>query len=87
MISEYHVPTRAHVRGCAECRKRLEFMDRLQVETVVIGEELKLIPYQAICLLVTLACTMADSNDCLEELAEHMSASIDMVADRIDSRS
>lgn len=85
MTPVYHVPTRAHVRQCPECQKRMEFLDRLQTEVIVVGEELGLAPRYAIPMLVTLACTMADTNHCLEDLLEHMNFSIDMVADRLDA--
>lgn len=84
MSIEYHVPTLAHLRECPDCQSRMEFLNRLQTETIVVGEELGLSPYQAICMLVTLACNMAVVNECLEDLQEHMAFSSDQVAERLD---
>lgn len=83
MSIEYHTPTLAHLRECRECQARMEFLNRLQTETIVVGEELGLSPGQAISMLVTLACNMADVNECLEDLLEHMTFTSDQVAERI----
>lgn len=70
-----------HLKVCADCRRRLEFMRRVGAEAYIIAGELEMSGNEAIRTLITLAHKLSEQNDCVDDFIEHVILSMEIMAE------
>jgi hypothetical protein len=68
-----------HLKVCADCRRRLEFMQRVGDEAYLIAGELEMSANEAVRTLITLAHNLSQQNDCLDDFIDHFLMSMDII--------
>lgn len=75
-------PTEEHIAFCATCQRRMEFMNRVGTEAYLIANDLDLSAEEAIRTLVTLCHNMAEQNNQVDVLINHMAITMQVIQER-----
>lgn len=68
-----------HIRLCKSCQRRVEFMNRVATEAVIIAQEMDMGPRTVTVALVDMIANIALQNGTVDDMAEQMIAAIDVV--------
>jgi hypothetical protein len=76
-----HCPEDEHLKVCPDCRRRMEFMQRVGTEAHIIAGELEMSAAEAIRTLITLAHNISRQNDRIDDFIAHVVLSLDMISE------
>jgi hypothetical protein len=75
-------PIEEHIAFCATCQRRMEFMNRTGTEVSLIANELGLTAEETIRTLLTLCHNLAEQNDRVDVLINHMEITAHVIEER-----
>lgn len=75
-------PAEEHIAFCATCQRRMEFMNRVGTEAFLISNELGLTAEETIRTLVTLCHNLAEQNNEVDVLINHMAITMHVIEER-----